>query len=119
MAWKRATRFIPSRRSGRCGDAALLCRSDACAQVAELVDALVSGTSGEGRGGPSPFLAPNIFYLADLVLFLTYGPHQNRGAGVFRSRYGLAPALRPRFARASFDRRIACGSLSAASASTI
>jgi hypothetical protein len=27
-----------------------------CAQVAELVDALVSGTSGESRGGSSPLL---------------------------------------------------------------
>lgn len=29
------------------------------AQVAELVDALVSGTSGESRGGSSPLLGTN------------------------------------------------------------
>jgi hypothetical protein len=31
------------------------------AQVAELVDALVSGTSGESRGGSSPLLGTNNF----------------------------------------------------------
>src|ERR1044072_9321102 len=36
-------------------------RSDACAQVAELVDALVSGTSGESRGGSSPLLGTKLF----------------------------------------------------------
>src|SRR4026207_1398008 len=30
------------------------------AQVAELVDALVSGTSGESRGGSSPLLGTNV-----------------------------------------------------------
>jgi hypothetical protein len=31
----------------------------AAAQMAELVDALVSGTSGESRGGSSPLLGTN------------------------------------------------------------
>jgi hypothetical protein len=32
------------------------------AQVAELVDALVSGTSGESRGGSSPLLGTTLMF---------------------------------------------------------
>ena len=41
--------------------------STASAQVAELVDALVSGTSGESRGGSSPLLG-TIFPKVVLVI---------------------------------------------------
>jgi hypothetical protein len=40
------------------------------AQVAELVDALVSGTSGESRGGSSPLLGTRICDIAVRNLFL-------------------------------------------------
>ncbi len=36
----------------------------ALAQMAELVDALVSGTSGESRGGSSPLLGTRALFLS-------------------------------------------------------
>ncbi len=39
------------------------------AQVAELVDALVSGTSGESRGGSSPLLGTTVFFINIVATF--------------------------------------------------
>jgi hypothetical protein len=38
------------------------------AQVAELVDALVSGTSGAIRGGSSPLLGTNNFFIINKIM---------------------------------------------------
>src|SRR5215813_6545768 len=46
----------PARLTTRNARPYVCAASQACAQVAELVDALVSGTSGESRGGSSPLL---------------------------------------------------------------
>ena len=63
------------------------------AQVAELVDALVSGTSGAIRGGSSPLLGT--IYIADKTrlngLAVENLPHENR----CNRRY-LSTAGRPR-----------------------
>ena len=52
---------VSTRSVDKHGAAAYLAPPLARAQVAELVDALVSGTSGESRGGSSPLLGTNPF----------------------------------------------------------
>ena len=44
-----------------------LALGDPPAQVAELVDALVSGTSGAIRGGSSPLLGTNNFFIINTI----------------------------------------------------
>jgi hypothetical protein len=43
------------------------------AQVAELVDALVSGTSGAIRGGSSPLLGTNNFFIINKIIVVPAG----------------------------------------------
>ena len=50
------------------------------AQVAELVDALVSGTSGESRGGSSPLLGTKASLLASAMATTFVGPRANDAA---------------------------------------